>query len=49
MSTVLGLIPALSCAALPLAAVFWLYLVYCGVRAYQGHGRGDPVGLPLRD
>ena len=42
-STVLGLIPALSCVALPLAAAFWLYLIYCGVRAY----RGQDVQIPL--
>lgn len=35
-SVVLGLIPTLNCAAMPLAGVFWLYLLYCGVRAYQG-------------
>lgn len=35
-SIVLGLIPTLSCAAMPLAGLFWLYLLYCGVRAYQG-------------
>ena len=43
MSIALGLIPALSCAATPLAAVFWLYLVVCGVRAY----RGQTVEIPI--
>ena len=42
-ATGLGLIPAVSCVAIPLAAAFWLYLVYCGVRAYQGHD----VMIPL--
>lgn len=42
-SVVLGLIPALRCAAMPFAGLFWLYLVYCGVRAYQGHDVEIPV------
>lgn len=42
-SIALGLTPTLSCAASPLAAVFWLYLVVCGVRAY----RGQAVEIPI--
>jgi uncharacterized membrane protein len=42
-SIVLGLIPALSCAAMPFAGIFWLYLIYCGVRAYQGRNVEIPV------
>jgi len=43
VSTALGLITALSFVGMLLSAVFWLYLVVCGVRAY----RGQDVTIPL--
>ena len=43
ISTALGLITALSFIGMLLSAVFWLYLVVCGVRAY----RGQDVTIPL--
>lgn len=43
ISTALGLITALSFVGMLLSAVFWLYLVSCGVRAYQG----QDVQIPL--
>ena len=36
VSTMVGLISALSCAAIPLAGVFWVGMVYCGLRVYRG-------------
>jgi uncharacterized membrane protein len=32
----LGLVPRLGCLAAPAGAGFWLYMLWCGVRAYQG-------------
>lgn len=32
----LGFIPRLDCLALPAGGAFWLYMLWCGVRAYQG-------------
>ena len=43
VSTALGLITALSFIGMLLSAAFWLYLVVCGVRAYQG----QDVEIPL--
>lgn len=43
VSSALGLIMALSSLGLLLSAAFWLYLVVCGMRAYQG----EDVTIPL--
>ena len=43
VSTALGLITALSFIGMLLSTAFWLYLVACGVRAYQG----QDVEIPL--
>lgn len=43
LSLVLSQIPAIGCLAGLLALAFWVYMLFCGIRAY----RGQHVTLPL--
>ena len=43
LTIVLGFIPQLGCVAMPFAGLFWLYMLWCGVQAYQGKDVTIPV------